>query len=433
MTRRTFSFCLVFFLALSLLAAAEENKPPKIVAVRASRMLDVKSGTIVRNAVVLITGEKITEAGTALKIPAGAEVIDLGDATLLPGLIDCHTHIMARTADDPNGYTLDLATKSTAYRALEGAYDARATLLAGFTTVRDVESEGSGYADVDLRNAINRGLAEGPRMQVSGRAIAMVGQYFPFGVSWELHDFPTGAQMVSGVEEARRATREQIGHGVDLIKVYADWNAPTLTMEEIRAVVEEAHRAKRKVAAHANLPDGIRNALEAGVDSIEHGHDADRASLELIKQKNAFWVPTIGQDFDSVDTEKDPRIKRIIQADLDRMRTNLATARELGIRIANGFDPASPDTHGHNAREPIAMTKLGLPPIEALRAATVNAADLLGWSDKVGSIEKDHFADLIAVSGDPLSDMTELERVKFVMKGGAVIKNELANSPAKPN
>jgi imidazolonepropionase-like amidohydrolase len=409
------------------MAGAQQNAPPKIVALRASRMLDVKSGSIVHDAMVLILDEKITAAGASLKIPAGAEVVDLGNATLLPGLIDCHTHLMARMSDDdPQGYGLSLLTKSQAFRALEGAADARITLQAGFTAVRDVESEGSGYADVALRDAINQGLVDGPRMQVATRGIAAVGRYFPFDISPDLVDFPTGAQMISGPEEARRAAREQIGHGANLVKVYADWGVPTLTVEEIRPIVEEAHKAKIKVAAHADSPDGIRNALTAGVDSIEHGHRADRGSFELMKEKNVFWVPTIGYYFYSVDTAKSPQPHKYMQETLERTRQNISTARELGVRVANGFDPSSAEAHGKNARELIAMTKLGMSPLEAIHAATTNAAELMGWQDKVGSIETGKYADIIAVSGDPIADIGELEHVKFVMKGGVVVKNEFA-------
>jgi len=410
---------------MCLSAGAQQNTTPKIIAVRASRMLDVNNGSIVRDAVILIQDDKITSVGPSLKIPAGAEVVDLGDATVLPGLIDCHTHLMARMSDDdPQGYGLSLLTKSQAFRALEGAADARITLRAGFTAVRDVESEGSGYADVALRDAINQGLVEGPRMEVATRGIAAVGRYFPFDISPDLTDFPTGAQMISGPEEARRVAREQIGHGANLLKVYADWSVPTLTIEEIKPIVEEAHKAKIKVAAHADSPDGIRNALTAGVDSIEHGHQADRASFELMKQKNAFWVPTIGYYFYAVDTAKTPQPHKYMQETLERTRQNISTARELGVKIANGFDPSSAEAHGKNSHEIIAMTKLGLSPLEAIRAATTNAAELMGWQAKVGSIEPGKYADIIAVSGDPVADIGELEHVKFVMKGGAVVKNE---------
>ena len=414
----------VCFLCLAL--SAQQNAPPKIIALRASQMLDVNSGSMVHNAVILIQDDKITAAGAATNIPAGAELMDLGDATILPGLIDCHTHLMARVPDEPQGYGLNLLTKSQAFRALEGAADARVTLRAGFTAVRDVESEGSGYADVALRDAINQGLVEGPRMQVATRGIAAIGRYFPFHISPDLPDFPTGAQMISGPEDARRAAREQIGHGANLLKVYADWDVPTLTIDEIRPIVEEAHKAKIKVAAHADSPDGIRNALTAGVDSIEHGHQADRSSLELMKQKNVFWVPTIGYYFYAVNTAKSPQPHKYMQETLERTRQNISIARELGVKVANGFDPDSAETHGKNSHEIIAMTKLGLSPLEAIRAATANAAELMGWQDKVGSIDPGKYADIIAVSGDPIADVGELEHVKFVMKGGAIVKNDFA-------
>ena len=403
---------------------------PISIVVKAGKLLDVAKGSYVENAAIWIEGDRIKEAGRSADIqphaPKDAKVIDLTHSTVLPGLIDCHTHIMARIPDGPDGYTLNLATKSQAFRALEGAYDARITLWSGFTTVRDVENEGSGYADVALRDAINQGLAEGPRMQVATRAIAAVGQYNPFGVSPDLTDFPTGAQMVSGVEEARRAVREQMGHGADLIKVYADWDHPTLSIEEIEVVVVEAHQQGRKVAAHAYTPEGIRNALNAGVDSIEHGNNADRASLELMKEKNAYWVLTKGHFRDRLQRETNPRIRKYLEDTLQRARQNIAIARELGVKIANGFDPASAESHGKNADEIVTATELGLTPLEAIRAATINAADLMGWQDRVGAIEPGKFADLVAVDGDPLVDVSVLQNVKFVMKGGAVIKGAIA-------
>jgi imidazolonepropionase-like amidohydrolase len=403
-----------------------DSKPIPIV-VKAGKLLDVAKGTYLDNAGVWIDGDRIQEVGRFSEIqahaPKDARLIDLSRFTVLPGLIDCHTHIMARIPDGPNGYTVNLATKSQAFRALEGAYDARITLEAGFTTVRDVESEGSGYADVALRDAINQGLAVGPRMQVATRAIAAVGQYNPFGVSPDLVDFPTGAQIVSGVEEARRAAREQIGHGADLIKVYADWDHPTLTVDEMHVVVEEAHKQGLKVAAHAYTPEGIRNALNAGVDSIEHGNDADRADLELMKEKNAYWVLTKGHFRDRLKVETNPQRRKFLEDTLQHARENIAIARQLGVKIANGFDPASANSHGKNADEIVTAAELGLPAIEAIRAATLNAADLMGWQDRVGAIEPGKFADMIAVDGDPLTDISVLQNVRFVMKGGAVIKD----------
>jgi imidazolonepropionase-like amidohydrolase len=428
--KRHISVCSLLLL-LSPAIAASQTSPglatPHSIVLKAARVLDVGKGSYIESGGIWIEGERVKEVGRFAEIqahaPKGAQLIDLSQFTVLPGLIDCHTHIMARIPPGEDGYIVNLATKSQAFRALEGAYDARITLEAGFTTIRDVESEGSGYADVALRDAINQGLAIGPRMQVATRAIAALGQYNPFGISPDLVDFPTGAQMVSGVEEARRAVREQLGHGADLIKVYADWDHPTLTVDEMRVVVEEAHKQGRKVAAHAYFPDGIRNALNAGVDSIEHGTFADRQTLELIKEKKAYWVLTKGYAFDRLKTASSPETRKRLETVLQRARENIAIARELGVKMADGFDPASAEAHGKNADEIVAMNALGLPPIEAIRAATLNAADLMGWQDQVGSLEPGKYADLIAVDGDPLADVSVLQKVKFVMKGGVAVRD----------
>lgn len=426
-------------LLAALSASAQSSSPPAPppqpppLAVRAARLIDVRAGTVVNHPVVLIQGGRISAVGAGLPVPAGARVVDLGGATLLPGLIDCHTHLMARTSEDANGYATDLLTKSQAFRALEGAADARLTLRAGFTTVRDVENEGSGYADVALRDAIRQGLVEGPRMLVATRAIAAVGAYQPFGVSPDLPDFPTGAQLVSGAEEVRRAAREQISHGADLLKLYADWGRPTLTVEELRVAVEEAHKARRKVAVHATSPEGIRNALEAGADSIEHGHEADRASLELLKKKGAWLVPTVGILEALAEQAPDANRRRYAESTLQEARKVVAQAYQLGVKLASGYDAGLAREQGHNAREIVALHHAGLPPLEALRAATVRAAELLGLQEHVGTVEPGRYADLIAVEGDPLADVTEVQRVRFVMKGGEVIVNELpAPTPAAP-
>lgn len=407
------------------------DTPSTSIVVKAAKLLDVRKGSFVENAAVWIEGERIRQVGSATEIvgqaPKNAKVIDLGRVTVLPGLIDCHTHIMARFEDSPTGYLLSLASKSQAFRALEGAYNARITLEAGYTTIRDVENEGSEYADVALRDAIDQGLAEGPRMQVATRGIAAVGQYNPFGVSPDLSEFPTGAQMVSGVEEARRAVREQIGHGADLIKVYADWEHPTLTVDEMRVIVEEAHKQKRKVAAHATTAEGIKNAVTAGVDSIEHGHGTDREDLELMKAKGIFLVPTVGVIDLNVENHKNdtitPEQQKRFDAFLQGIQQEVQMAKALGVKIAAGFDPAGPEAHGKNATELAAMMKRGLTSLEAIQAATINAAELLSWQDRVGALEPGHYADVIAVEGDPLADITVLQHVKFVMKGGAVVKD----------
>jgi len=263
---------------------------------------------------------------------------------------------------------------------------------------------------------------------VATRAIAAVGQYNPFGVSPDLVDFPTGAQMISGPEEARRAVREQIGYGADLIKVYADWDYPTLTVEEMRVIVEEAHKAGRKVAAHATTPEGIKNAVRAGVDSIEHGHGADRQAIAMMKEKGVFLVPTVGGIDNFMEEHKNVQLtpEQLQQRDkfLEGIQEGIQQAMSLGVKIASGFDASRAGRHGKNAHELAALVKRGLPTAEAIRAATVNAAELLGWQDRVGTLEAGKYADLIAVEGDPLADITVLQRVKFVMKGGSVVKDE---------
>lgn len=416
-------------------AFAQQSQPNASLVLKSARLLDVRKGVYIDNGALWIEGNRIKEVGRASDIqghaPKGARVIDLGRATVLPGLIDCHTHIMARFEPGPNGYLLGLATKSQAYRALEGAYNARITLEAGYTTIRDVENEGSDYADVALRDAISQGLAEGPRMQVATRAIAAVGQYNPFGVSPDLTNFPTGAQMVSGVEEARRAAREQIGHGADLLKVYADWNHPTLTVDEIRVVVEEAHKQKIKVAAHATTPEGIKNAVVAGVDSIEHGHQIDREDIELMKEKGTFLVPTVGVIDASIERHKNEvmsleTIQRMDQF-LKGIQDEIQMALTLGVKMAAGFDAGGPGGQSKNASELLALTRRGLTPLQAIQCATIHASELMDWQDKVGALEPDHYADVIAVTGDPLTDITELQRVKFVMKDGVIVKNAITN------
>lgn len=433
MRTRVFVFALA--LALHPAFAFSQSQPAVSVLLKAGRLLDVRTGSYIEGAAIWIEGDRIKEVGRLAEVqahaPHDAKVIDLSSATVLPGLIDCHTHLMARFASGPDGYLLGLATKSQAFRALEGAANARVTLYAGFTTVRDVENEGSGYADVALRDAINQALVEGPRMQVATRAIAAVGQYNPFGVSPDLTNFPTGAQMVSGVEEARRAVREQIEYGADLIKVYADWQHPTLTVDEIRVVVEEAHKQGLKVAAHATTTEGIKNAVTAGVDSIEHGHRANREDLEMMKAKGIFLVPTVGGIDASIERTKNmpltPEQREMRETFLRSSQQALQQAMNLGVKIASGFDASGAAGQGRNADELVVLTKRGMPPLEAIRAATLNAAELMSWQDRVGALEPGKFADLIAVEGDPLTDITTLQQVKFVMKAGAVVKDTLTH------
>ncbi len=391
-------------------------------------MLDVRTGTWIKDAVILVTGDRITSAGSGNPVPTGVKVVDLGAMRVLPGLIDCHTHLMMRLEKDES-YVSHLATRSVAFRALEGAASARDTLHAGFTSVRDLENEGSAYADVALRDAIEMGLVEGPRLLVATRGIAAVGKYHPFDASPDIVGFPTGAQMVSGVEEARRAVREQMGHGADLIKVYADWRYPTLTRDELAVIVDEAHRQHRKVAAHASTPDGARNAVLAGVDSVEHGDEIDRETLVEMKKRGTFLVSTAAVMMTILQSTTSERVRAHMGQRLETHRATLAMARELGVKIAGGLDASEGALHGKNATLLTAIVKLGVPPIEAIRGHTVAAADLLDRADRVGVLEAGKLADLIAVEGDPLVDIRVLEHVNVVMKGGRIVRDERTVDP----
>jgi imidazolonepropionase-like amidohydrolase len=400
------------------IAFAQER--PRMTLLKAKRLLDVRTGTLVSNASVTIEGDAIV----SMNVPTDKRpdvTIDLGDVTLLPGLIDVHTHLLANTE---NGYTKMLYQKSQPYRALEGAANARKTLLAGFTTVRDVENEGSGYADLALRDAIVAGLVDGPSMQVATQGIAAVGQYHPFGVAPDLRGFPTGASMVSGLEDARRAVREQIGHGADLIKVYADWSYPTLTAAELSVVVEEAHRAGRKVASHATVDAAIRNAIEAGVDSIEHGTAPEPATLASMKAKGVVLVPTLSAYERALADATSPAERAELEKYISATRKTVQRARDAGVRMAAGSDASDTKAHGRNASEIVALKNAGLSSIEAIRAATSTAAELMNLQTRIGTIAKGFSADLCAVPGDPLTDVTALERVVFVMKAGRVVRDD---------
>jgi imidazolonepropionase-like amidohydrolase len=414
----------LLLLVIGSAGIAASAPQPKLIT--AARVLDVRTGRYISNGAVLVTGDRIEAVGSAADIRGRApqaEVIDLGSRTLLPGLIDAHTHVMARIPDSDDGYIVNLATKSQAFRALEGAADARAILRSGFTTIRDVESEGAGCGDAALRDAVAQGLVEGPRMKVATRGIAQVGQYNPFGVASDLEGFRTGAQMVSGVEEVRRAAREQIGCGADLIKIYVDWRHPTFTVEEIRAAVDEAHKAGIKIAAHATLQQGILNAVTAGVDSVEHGSHVDAATLKLMESKGIFWVPTLTAVDRGIESALgNPQLRERMLALRESMRSAVANARQLGVKVALGFDAASANEQGHSADELKTMVKYGFTPLEAIQAATLGGAELYG--EKIGAIEPGDYADLIAVDGDPIADVDTLTRVSFVMKGGEVIKSD---------
>jgi imidazolonepropionase-like amidohydrolase len=400
------------------------------VAVHAGHVLDVKTGKLLNDQLILIEDGKIAGQGAAaqMKIPADAVRIDLPNATLLPGLIDAHTHI---TFDPKFGY--EILAISIPREALIGAKNARTTLLAGFTTIRNVGA--SGFTDVALRDAINAGDVPGPRMLVSGPPLSITGGHCDNNMlPFEYH--ATGDGVADGIAAVQHKVRENIKYGVDLIKVCATGGVLSLgdnpqasqyTLEEMKAIVADAHRLGRKVAAHAHGAEGIRWAVEAGVDSIEHGSYIDDAGIAAMKQHGTYLVPTLylGDWMleHAAQTHMPPPLMAKAQEVIPAARKNIARAFAGGVKVAFGTD-AAVYPHGLNAHEFAVMVKLGLSPLQAIQAATINAADLLGWSGKVGTLDNGAWADLIAVDGDPVQDVTTLERVKFVMKGGEVVKNE---------
>ena len=402
------------------------DAPPKVVAIRAARLIDGRGGSVVSPAVIVVRGNKIESIGSAA--PPDAQVIDLGDMTLLPGLIDAHVHTLLQGDITSEDYDAQLFKESLAYRALRASKAVKIALNNGFTTVRDLETEGAMYTDVDVKRAINNGVIDGPRMVVSTRAMSVTGGYGPSGYSPEV-TYPMGVQIVDGVDQARKAVREQIAHGADWIKVYADRSyfvakdgtlssTPTFNAEEMKAIVEEAHRLRHKVAAHAMARPGIENALNAGVDSIEHGIAIPDDLLDVMVAKGTYLCPTLTV------TEYVAAGRGGIWQKIPAFhRDSFARALKRGVKIAFGTDAGGFDWSAINeAKEFAYETKFGMTPMQAIQTATRNAADLLDMSDRVGTLEAGKLADIVAVPGNPLNDITAMERVAFVMKDGNVYK-----------
>ena len=424
--------CLALFTFSGPVFAQEKPAAvPKRIAIRAGRLIDGKSDTVVANALILIEGEKIVSVTPGGTPPAGLELIDLSRATVLPGLVDAHTHVLLQGDVTEEDYDKQLLKQSIPYRAILAARNAQIALSHGFTVLRDVETEGAMYADVDVKNAIANGEIPGPRMQVSTRAMTPTGMYPLLDYSWELK-VPTGVQYVDGVEEARKAVREQVMHGADWIKYYSDhgyFYGPDGTLhshvnftdEEAKAIVDETHRLGRKVAAHAIGSDGIAAALKAGVDSIEHGDGLTEPLMDEMVRKGVYWVPTI-----TVGAYVAPGRAGNWTKMVETEKAAFQLALKKGVKIVLGTDAGGFDWRDLNeAKEFEYYVNYGMTPMQAIRTATTTAAELLGWSDKMGTIEPGKWADIVAVSGDPLKDIAELERVKFVMKAGAVFKNDL--------
>jgi len=411
-------------------AQEKDKAPAKKIAIRAGRLIDGKGDTPILNAVIVIEGEKIVSVTPGGTPPAGMEIIDLSRATVLPGFIDVHTHVLLNGDITAADYDEQLLKESIPYRAILAARNARIALENGFTSIRDVETEGAMYADVDVKQAIARGEVPGPRMQVATRAMAPTGMYPLLGYSWELK-VPVGVQAVDGVEGARKAVREQVMYGADWIKYYSDrryhfgddgvlYSMVNFTDEEAKAIVDETHRLGKKVAAHCIGSDGIAAALRAGVDTIEHGDGFTDALLDEAARKGVYWVPTImvGAYVAPGRGGNWPRM-------VDLEKAAFQKALKKNVKIALGTDAGGFDWKQLNeAEEFVYYANYGMTPMQAIRAGTVVPAELLGWSDKVGTVEAGKWADIVAVSGDPLKDITELKRVKFVMKAGTVYKNE---------
>jgi len=411
-----------FLLALS--SSLLVQSPAPVRALHVARLLDVESGRILENATVLIEGERI-RAVNPEEIPAGAEVIELGERTLLPGLIDCHTHL---NSDLEGEWVRREVLETAADAALRGAKNACATLLAGFTTVRDVGA--GGFADVSLMKAIDAGWVLGPRMFPAGHAIGITGGHADTTgyVPGVLERGPESG-IADGVDEVIAAVRYQIKHGAKVIKTCAtagvlsfegSVGAQQYSEEELVALVTEARRHGLKVAAHAHGAEGIKAAIRAGVDSIEHGSELDDEAIALMKQHGTYLVPTTYLA-DAIDLEElPPPLRAKAESILPKAKANLRRAIAAGVKIAYGTD-AGVYPHGLNARELATLVERGMKPLDALRAATVNACALIGITDR-GTIAAGKLADLIAVPGDPLRDVTVLQHVEFVMKGGAIVK-----------
>jgi len=420
---------LSFLLLVCMLAPAQSTVPAEHwIAVRAGRLFD---GTekFAPNQVILIKGARIVKVGPAerVQVPGDAEVVDLTHATVLPGLIDAHTHVFGNGPDLENQILRD----SYQYRTLTALANAQKDLMVGFTTLRDLKTLGAMYSDVDLRNAIDRGIVTGPRMQVATRGIQTTGGFILRGYSTDV-PLPSPLQAVDSPWAAREAVRDQVAHDADLIKLYAAYDfhftsdgkmvvPPTFTAEEVNAIVDEAHKKGRKVSCHAFGGEGLRNCLNAGVESLEHGVDLEDSDIKLMVQKGIYLVPTLYPY--QLDRERDmKRHGGHSVADVSERSFRKAVAQGVKIAFGSGVGPFP---HGTQTKEFEYMVKFGMTPVQAIRAATSEGAQLMGWQDRVGAVEAGKFADLVAVEGDPIADITELERVKFVMKGGHVFKNEL--------
>jgi len=438
--RKWCGWLLVGFLAVPVLSAlAQAPKTGKTYVLKAARMFDGKSNTLSTPGLLVVTDGKIAGIGAKAAIPAGVETIDLGDATLLPGFIDAHTHLTMMYSDDWKQSTLDLLQKTIAEQALDASVNARVTLMAGFTTVRDVGS--NNYLDVGLRNAIRDGVVPGPRMLVTVHALGSTGGHCDHEGGFREGLFGKESNPLDGVingpDQARYAVRLDHKYGADMIKVCAtggvlsltdDVDTPQLTQAELDAIVDEAHALRRKTAAHAHGNEGAKRAILAGIDSIEHGSFMQDDTLDLMKQRGTYLVPTLiaGESMG----EKIDKGVYLPPAIIAKTRAALAARSQMfqhalakGVKIGFGSD-AAVYKHGRNAEEFHLMVDLGMKPIDALRSAAVADAELLGLQDKIGTLDTGKLADIVAVPGDPVENIRQTEKVFFVMKEGVIYRND---------
>jgi imidazolonepropionase-like amidohydrolase len=435
--RRALLFPLVF---VSVLNSIPIRAADNVIVLKAQRMFDGKSKTLLPNGVVIVQGDKITDVGSNLTVPTVAQVIDLGDATLAPGFMDAHTHLTLDYSGDYNVRRLKELDLNVSEQAIIATANARATVEAGFTTVRDLGSRFVGsreFVDVALRNAINKGVVIGPRMLVATKGIGATGGHFD--PTSGFRDFLFGREpdytdgIIDSPDGARKAVRFEVKNGADVIKAAVsggvlslvdEVDTPQLTPAEMAALVDESHRLRKKVAVHCHGDEAAREAIEAGVDSIEHGSFMKQETLTRMKNKGVFLTPTlmatewIMSKLENYPPALQAKAKAAAVARSDMFRS----AVKLGLKISFGTD-AAVFPHGQNAREFKLMVDLGMQPIEALRAATANDAELLGVAEKTGTLEKGKLADIIAIPGDPTADITATERVFFVMKGGKILRN----------